>query len=63
MIDEIEHSMLLELHQACRQVMRYNGVDADRLKSAYEHMTDIVHMINDYRNNCDYDELITDFDP
>ena len=38
-------SLLCELHQACRQHMRYNGVDADRTFKAYKRLTEATHAV------------------
>lgn len=37
---------LLEVHQAARQLMRYNGVDATRANAAYDRLSGAVHEVN-----------------
>lgn len=43
--DEKLFSLLCELHQACRQHMRYNGVDTDRTFKAYKRLTEATHAV------------------
>jgi hypothetical protein len=43
--DQKLFSLLCELHQACRQHMRYNGVDADRTFKAYKRLTEATHAV------------------
>lgn len=50
-----EVGLLGELHRACRQLLRYNGIDRQRAKAAGERMTAACHAVTDYYNSEEYE--------
>lgn len=42
-----------ELHEACRQVLRYHGSSKDLYNKAYSRMSKTTHAITDYQNSAE----------
>lgn len=43
----------LELHQCCRALLRYTGVDKDRANAAYDSVREATHKITTYHEKYD----------
>lgn len=53
---EKELELLQELHQASRQLLRYNGIDKERAQAAGERLTAATHAVTDYYNSEEYED-------
>jgi hypothetical protein len=53
---EKELALLHELHQASRQLLRYNGIDRERAQAVGERLTAATHAVTDYLNSEEYDD-------
>jgi len=52
-----EVCLLGDIYEAARGVLRYEGVDKERYKKAYESMRDSVHRMNDFYLDPDNEKL------
>jgi hypothetical protein len=47
--------LLEQLHENCRQLLRYNGIDKERSTKAWNDMTNSTYAVNDF-NQLYFDE-------